>query len=155
VHALSAGGNGGNHADAQRRRQTLDIQSQPASLGFVHHIERQQQWNTHFCQLHGEMQRAPQVLGITDLHNRLELVFEQHAGGHLLVFGAGRESDNAGGVKDDQIGRAAGFSLSELDRRAGIVGDGDVPSGQAVKKQGFAHIGVADQSNAPPVNLRR
>ena len=145
--AFAAGGDGGQHRDAEFLGKRRNVDGDTARRGFVVHVERQHHRHAEFGEQRGQGQRAAQVLGVADLDETARLLVEQGAHRRPFVVAARGQSKDARRVEQHRLAVEAGARARDLDGGAGVVGNIDVGAGQPVKEHRLADIGVADEED--------
>ena len=146
--------NGGNDRYADRLRQGLRVDLDPAALGQVDHVERYYAWQPEPLDGQHQAQVAPQVGGIDDADHQIRALLAggpavQHLACDALVRRSRVQAVGSGQVEHTKrlaVGRAQ-LTLLAFDRDAGVVGHFLAASSEQVEQRGLAAVRVADQGD--------
>jgi hypothetical protein len=76
---------GRHHVDAEFATQARNVDLQPALGRLVPHVERDDERQLHLGELQRQTQRALDVLGVPDDHNRPRIRLEQHVARYAFI----------------------------------------------------------------------
>jgi len=152
VDAHTHGGDGRVDRNAEPRRETGCVDLDAAGLAIVDHVQVEDHGDAELGQLQGQEEGAPQVLGITDLDDRIRPRGQDHVPGDFLVLGLGHQAVHARCI-DDLIGLTVDPQMAARDfhRGAGVVGDDRILAGDLAEDHRFADIGIADKDDRTSV----
>ena len=131
--AFAAGCDGCHYRYAECLGECRRIHRHAACAGLVRHVQRHHHRHAEFCEQGGEVQRAPQVLGVAHLHDQAQIFMQQCAHRGPLIVAARGQGEHPGGVEQGHLAVETGGRPGHLDRRAGVVGYVYVSAGQAME----------------------
>ncbi len=153
-NAFTLGPHDGNHRNAQFPLEFLGRYVYVATLGDVHHVQRDNQRAAQLYELADQVQIALQIAGIDDndddvraFHIRPNSAEDFHR--DLFIGGAADEAVGAGQIDDvapAAIGQLAAADFF-FDGYAGIVGDFLAQAGEGVEDGCLAAVGITGQRN--------
>ena len=135
---------------AQCLRQCARLDGTALTAYHVHHIERDDDRQTQFHELGGQVQVALEVGRVDNVQNRVGLLGDQIVTGYNLLKRVRRKRINARQVLNDHVPVTAQLAFLFFNGDAGPVADVLTCTGQGIEQCGLATVRVARQRDFHP-----
>src|SRR5581483_6544138 len=112
----------------------------------IAHVEAEREGDVMLCDLQREEESAAEVRHVADLDDVAAAGGEEHVARNALIVRLRDQAVRSRRVDDfPRLAAERSTRPCDLDRRAGIVGDGDVAVGEAAEEERFPDVRVADE----------